>query len=993
LAISTGYLLKQFISIYLLSTLALSQGKYQHADMFSSPENTIHDQHVCGSPLFTDEFILAQREKMRTQYPDEYQQMLIPRTLNKTYSVGMTEKFWVNVDDGNGGSKSEQITAQLLAKGNRNAIWADVNQIGETNNIDADAAIEYLEFLEQKTPATSRDSTKGSWELITSYFGNEPNYDGDNITDYLFADIFSGAAGYFSGGDQSNGAGSNKRDILYIDCNVSKSYAKSTISHEHQHLIHHNYTRKGTSFNEGMSEMAIVIAGYGTVGFSPSIYLSNVGSVGWDWEGESANYAMSGLFVLYFAEQLGDASLRKFQEIDASGWSAFQRLLNIYETGLNYKSFIQNWHIANYLNDKTIHPAYGYDWSYIGKANASKWHTTGQVQSDQLEVRNYDSNYIFYSSSADSLPITFTSSGAAPYYASIEFTDDTVNIKSFDDNQKYIVKDDKLKVNSAVFVVSNINAVDINYSYKSEGANTGGWFTTKEIAYDDGEVDVFTTSSSSFGYLGWGRNTTGQGWAMDFDPIVTENQLISTSINLAFPQDFSSGSDIPASADKDFDLHIWKVVDDNGGVEDILPPIRIDAKALGASGIGFLNIDLTPYSEQLTNLGKIVIGVVDDDTLGTYFGMSSDEPVNHTYAFNYGGDGRLSPFSDFNVGGASLSGWNYMFRTTWLVKNTAAPEIHAGFMQHSVFNDVMKVYVIGNSVFDYDNLSIYMDSDGDIQSATIYPMVSNESILVADYKLAKSGSLDIRVTGNYLYSTILFDSTFKYNVTYADQSKPIASTSRDGVYRINLSEQSFDEDTYVIIGKNGYISDKSISLDEVLSEVYSVGPIQKELNATAQISFNLDHHKSSDVSIGYWDGDAWRELYSFASSDRSVLYANTKFLGHFALIKKGSGTPLSIDEELLIPTEYALEQNYPNPFNPETRIRYDIAHGGNVSIIIYDILGRQLVELVDQYQSPGRYDLLWNGNDALGNPVGSGVYLYQLKSGQFSKTKKMVLSR
>ena len=984
--------MKQLISIYILFSIALSQGKHQHADMFSSLNGTISDGPVCGSPMFTDEFIAAQIEKMRTQYPDEYQRMLMPRTLNKTYSVGMTEKFWVNVDDGNGGSKAEEITAELLAKGNRNAIWADVNQIGESNNIDNDSAKEYLEFLEQKTPATSRDPSKGSWELITSYFGDEPNYDGDNITDYLFADLYPGVAGYFSPGDQSNGAGSNKRDILYVDVNVSKTYALGTISHEHQHLIHSNYYGKGITFNEGMSELAIVIVGYGTTGFNPNTYLSRVGEVGWEWGGESVNYSMAGLFVLYFAEQLGYASARKFQEIEASGWTAFQRLLNIYETGLSYKSWIQNWHIANYLNDKTIHPAYGYDYSYVGKANASKWHTTGQIQSDQITLKDYDSNYIFYSSSADSLPITFTSSaafGAVANYAALEFTDDTINIKTFDDNVKYIVKDDNYKVNQVVFVVSNLNGADIGYSYKSEGENAGGWFASTEIGYDDGVVDVF---NSSFGYLGWGRNTAGQGWGMDFDPLVTENQLISTSINLAFPQDFSSGTDIPTSADKDFDLHIWKVVDDNGGVEDILPPIRVDAKTAGA-GIGWLNIDLTPYSEQLTNIGKIVIGVVDDDTLGTYFGMSSDEPVNHTYGFNYGGDGRLSPFSNFNVGGESLSGWNYMFRTTWLVKNTTTPNLHAGFMQHSVFNDAMKVYIIGNSVFDYDNLSISLNSDGDIQTATVHPMVSNDTILVSDYKLKNSGSLDIRVTGNYLYSTILFDSTFKYNVTYADQSKSVATASRDGVYRINLSKQSFDENTYVIIGKNGYISDAGINRDGILSEVYSVGPIQKELNTSAQISFDLNQNNSDDVSIGYWDGEAWRELYSFASSDKLALHANTKFLGHFALIKKGSGLPLSTDEELLIPTEYALEQNYPNPFNPETRIRYDIAHGGNVSIIIYDILGRQLVELVNQYQSPGRYDLLWNGNDALGSPVGSGVYLYQLKSGQFSKTKKMVLSR
>ena len=114
---------------------------------------------------------------------------------------------------------------------------------------------------------------------------------------------------------------------------------------------------------------------------------------------------------------------------------------------------------------------------------------------------------------------------------------------------------------------------------------------------------------------------------------------------------------------------------------------------------------------------------------------------------------------------------------------------------------------------------------------------------------------------------------------------------------------------------------------------------------------------------------------------------------HFELIKKGSGAPLSAIEEISVPTQYALSQNYPNPFNPETRISYDIVSSGMVSIVVYDILGRKIVDLVNESKVPGRYNVLWNGNDALGNPVGSGVYLYQLKSGQFSKTRKMVISR
>ena len=94
-----------------------------------------------------------------------------------------------------------------------------------------------------------------------------------------------------------------------------------------------------------------------------------------------------------------------------------------------------------------------------------------------------------------------------------------------------------------------------------------------------------------------------------------------------------------------------------------------------------------------------------------------------------------------------------------------------------------------------------------------------------------------------------------------------------------------------------------------------------------------------------------------------------------------------------LPEVYALHQNYPNPFNPETRIYYDIPESGYVSLIIYDILGRELVQLVNQNQSPGRYNILWKGEDASSNPVSSGIYFYQLNAGRFSETKKMVISR
>jgi len=87
-----------------------------------------------------------------------------------------------------------------------------------------------------------------------------------------------------------------------------------------------------------------------------------------------------------------------------------------------------------------------------------------------------------------------------------------------------------------------------------------------------------------------------------------------------------------------------------------------------------------------------------------------------------------------------------------------------------------------------------------------------------------------------------------------------------------------------------------------------------------------------------------------------------------------------------MPKSYRLEQNFPNPFNPTTRIVYTIPHSGHVNITVFNMLGQKVAELVNLNQAAGQYSVTW---DASGVP--SGVYFYQIQSGVFSQTKKMLL--
>ncbi|NMB82467.1 MAG: family 43 glycosylhydrolase [Ignavibacteria bacterium] len=119
-------------------------------------------------------------------------------------------------------------------------------------------------------------------------------------------------------------------------------------------------------------------------------------------------------------------------------------------------------------------------------------------------------------------------------------------------------------------------------------------------------------------------------------------------------------------------------------------------------------------------------------------------------------------------------------------------------------------------------------------------------------------------------------------------------------------------------------------------------------------------------------------------------------LQSFTFVNSSNPTSLHEYESNYIPNKHLLEQNYPNPFNPSTTIKFTIPNGDSrhastpqrVLLTVYDLLGREVVTLVDEYKSPGTYNCefrIENGQ------LSSGVYFYNLRAGNFSQTKKMVV--
>ena len=130
------------------------------------------------------------------------------------------------------------------------------------------------------------------------------------------------------------------------------------------------------------------------------------------------------------------------------------------------------------------------------------------------------------------------------------------------------------------------------------------------------------------------------------------------------------------------------------------------------------------------------------------------------------------------------------------------------------------------------------------------------------------------------------------------------------------------------------------------------------------------------------------DMLQIRDSDHFVIAA-THGRGLFSTT--GFSAQASVQEELLTPEKFILHQNYPNPFNPTTTIKYELFQSSQVTISVYDILGRFVKTLVNRTQDPGVKTIQWDATNEQGNRVSAGVYIYKLKAGNFIETKEMVL--
>jgi len=152
---------------------------------------------------------------------------------------------------------------------------------------------------------------------------------------------------------------------------------------------------------------------------------------------------------------------------------------------------------------------------------------------------------------------------------------------------------------------------------------------------------------------------------------------------------------------------------------------------------------------------------------------------------------------------------------------------------------------------------------------------------------------------------------------------------------------------------------------------------------------------SNGLYLSTDSGTIWNEINSGLPSTRISTLSIDKndyvycTLEPSSVLYRSSTPTTKVEDKLLWKSlKFELNQNYPNPFNPMTKIVFTIPHDNHVKIIVYDVLGRELLTLVNEFLTAGSYETTFNASS-----LSSGIYFYQLTAGMFMDVKKMVLSR
>jgi len=186
---------------------------------------------------------------------------------------------------------------------------------------------------------------------------------------------------------------------------------------------------------------------------------------------------------------------------------------------------------------------------------------------------------------------------------------------------------------------------------------------------------------------------------------------------------------------------------------------------------------------------------------------------------------------------------------------------------------------------------------------------------------------------------------------------------------------------YMFVPSNGFFSNDTLVIGITVLKQDTVIGVD-----TLLIGSSTDSYQEFAANIHY-TASGTPDLINITVTIGRSGYANPG--AYFLLDDLSFGPAVGVDEpRTTLPAGFDLSQNYPNPFNPTTTVSFVISHSSFVTLRVSDVLGREVATLVNEVKQPGEYTVVWNAEG-----IASGMYLYELRSGAFSQTRKLILAK
>jgi len=445
-------------------------------------------------------------------------------------------------------------------------------------------------------------------------------------------------------------------------------------------------------------------------------------------------------------------------------------------------------------------------------------------------------------------------------------------------------------------------------------------------------------------------------------------------------------------------------------VEDL--KLQKELKALVSVEVGYKS----EYEQQYTYVS------LNEKNNGLYEGSIPELPnvpdISYTYIFKATDDADHYTFSK-----------PFQFHTTGLEHTLGAKLLYCGdekyvgnYYTESVDQKVTAILalLLNTTYYDYWDVDQYGSPDyqsvlSHYNSVIWHGYADWDATVFPKYTIDNPFYPYVQKGGN-----LLFSSEEMFGVLYAnvDGSYPSEVTTEPGesvydILGVSWIAPDFNYDTIRVMDQAEILAggmDSLLILDALPLEPYGLGHmgdlVDPVFYGEPWIVYLFDAWLPENQS---WYGDWGYGLgwYTGLTTGGDPSYGSKKIILPFCIASLDSVNRyqflqnviyyFSLGDELTegklppVPIEFALYPNYPNPFNPTTTIGYDLPEQSQVELAVYNILGRKIKTVVNSKKDSGRYQTTWDGRDDFGNSVASGVYVYQIKAGDFKQSFKMLL--